>query len=271
MLRQIDLTILSEAAARGVPLVLSVACAGAPRHYKSRFLKMSGDGLWIESVPEAGTLLLELAGACQAASVAVKSERSKFLFTTLLLSGPERFHLHAGGRETVAALRLGLPQELKTIQRRAAYRTRVRPMDLSARAWRIGPEAVLTEEPPELQQLGAEPIDISVGGLGILLRPLCGQAPVVTPGERLRVELISEEGTVLLEGRLRGGGDSEEADALLAGIQWVLPHDSRKSAQLTIHLEKLVNRLQRQELRRGKLPAAGRGEAGGIVYPRLCR
>lgn len=253
MLREIDLAVLSDAAARNVPLVLSIPSGEALTHFKSRFLQISQEGIWIDSVPAEKALLAKLAADRSGVAVAFKSGAVNYLFSAPLASASERIQLNAETM-SVPALRLELPRELKTIQRRAAYRTRVRPEDLSFAAWRIGPEADLAAKPVASQQLNVEPLDVSLGGMGVLLRPIWGEAPVVTPGERIRAELISSEGTFLLEGRLRGGRSSKDAGGLIAGIQWVLPQDNLKAAQLTGHLEKLVNRLQRQELRRGKPP-----------------
>jgi c-di-GMP-binding flagellar brake protein YcgR len=253
MWRDIDLTVLSEAAARNVPLVLSISSGGALQHFKSRFLQISQGGIWIDSVPAEKALLAKLSAHRLGVAVAFKSGTVSYLFTTNVASAVERLRLHAD-TASVLAMRLELPHELKTIQRRAAYRTRVRPEDLSFAAWRVGPDADLTDNPVASQQLNVQPRDISLGGIGVLLRPVWGEPPVVTPGERLRTELASSEGKILLEGRLRGGRSSKEAGGVIAGIQWVLPQDHLKAAQITGHLERLVNRLQRQELRRGKPP-----------------
>lgn len=253
MLREFDLAVLSDAAGRNVPLVLSLPSDGVLRHFKSRFLRIDQDGIWIDSVPAEKRLLAELVAGQSAIAVAFKSGPVNYLFSSHATSTVDRFQLHADVA-SVPALRLQLPQELKTVQRRAAYRTRVRADDLAFAAWRIGPQAELKTTPMESQRLNAEPLDLSLGGMGVLLRPNWGEMPVVTPGERLRVELTSPEGTVLLEARLRGGRSSKDAGGLIAGVQWVLPQDTLRAAQLTGYLEKLVNRLQRQELRRGKPP-----------------
>lgn len=253
MLREIDLAVLSEAAARNVPLVLSIPSQGALLHLKSRFLQVSRENIWIDSVPAAKSVAQKLIADRLGVAVAFKAGAMNYLFTTLLASVGDRIPLQAG-TAGVAAFRLELPDELKTIQRRAAYRTRVRDDDLSLAAWRIAPAADLTAQPLPSQQLNVEPLDVSLGGMGVLLRPVWGEAPVITPGERVRTELASDEGTILLEGRLRGGRSSRDAGGVIAGIQWVLPQDHLKAARLTGHLEKLVTRLQRQELRRGKPP-----------------
>lgn len=253
MWRDVDLTVLTEAAARNVPLVLSIPFGGALQHFKSRFLQISQGGIWIDSVPAEKLLLAKLSAHRLGVAVAFKSGTVNYLFTTNVASALERIHLHAD-TASVPVMRLELPRELKRIQRRAAYRTRVRPEDLSFAAWRVGPDADMADNPEASQQLNIQPRDISLGGIGVVLRPIWGEPPVVTPGERLRTELSSMEGTILLEGRLRGGRNSKEVGGVIAGIQWVLPQDHLKAAQLTEHLEKLVNRLQRQELRRGKPP-----------------
>lgn len=253
MLRDMDWAVLSEATARNVPLALSIPSGGALLHFKARFLQMTKEGIWIDLVPVDKALLAKLSADRLGVAVAFKSGALNYLFTTNLASATERIQLHAD-MASVPALRLELPSELKTIQRRAAYRTRVSPDDLSFAAWRVDPDADLTDNPVASQQLNAYPRDISLGGIGVLLRPVWGEPPVVTPGERLQTELASLEGKIVLEGRLRGGRNSKETGGVIAGIQWVLPQDHLKAAQITGHLEKLVNRLQRQELRRGKPP-----------------
>jgi c-di-GMP-binding flagellar brake protein YcgR len=258
MLRDVELAVLSEAAARGAPLVLSLPAEEGLRHCKSRFLQMGKDGIWIESVAAEKTLLGRLTATAAAVGVTFKFGPVKFLFSAPLLSASERFRLHAQGA-TVPALRVQLPQELKTIQRRAAYRTPARREDLSVAVWRMAPDAELRAKPLTSERLQVEALDVSLGGLGLLLRPMGGRPAMVIPGQRLRTELSSAAGTILLEGRLRGGRPAGETGAVLAGIQWILPQDHFEAAQLTGHLEKLVNRLQRQELRRGKFSALRAG------------
>jgi hypothetical protein len=150
------------------------------------------------------------------------------------------------------------PQELQSVQRRAAYRARVGPDDLSVRVWRIGLDTRLAESPAESQQIGVEARDISLGGLGLLVRSLHGRAALIMPGERLRIELAGEEGRILLEGHFRGARLSNEPNTLLAGVQWHFPDDKLQARQITAFLEKLINRLQRQELRRARF-TRGRG------------
>ena len=251
MLRDNERAVLSEAAARNVPLVLSVPTADGLRHSKSRFLQMGSDAIWIESVASEKARLVNLVQDRSTVGVTFKFGPVKFLFSSLLVSASDRYRFNAECA-AVPALRLRLPGELKTIQRRAAYRTGVGSRDLSVTVWRIGPDADLRANVPVSQQLPVEALDLSLGGLGVMLRPVRGQPAVVTPGQRLRAELHSAEGTILLEGRLRGGRTADPSGALLAGIQWVLPQEAFQANQLTGHLEKLVNRLQRQELRRGK-------------------
>lgn len=258
MLRDIELAVLSEAAARNVPLVLSVPAADGLRHSKSRFLQASREGIWIELAAEENAGLPPLIASRSAVGVTFKSAKVKYLFSAQLVCASDCFRLHALGA-SVPALRMQLPDELKTIQRRAAYRTGVRSQDLAVAVWRIGPEADLRAKPSLPQQLLVEPLDLSLGGLGVLLRRHNRQDPPPASGLRLRAELSSAEGTILLEGLLRGGRPADQSGAVVAGIQWVLPQEALEASHLTAHLEKLVNRLQRQELRRGKFGALRAG------------
>ncbi len=75
--------------------------------------------------------------------------------------------------------------------------------EMSVRIWRIGPRAQMRDLPMASSEIKAELRDLSVGGIGVLLFGKDGAEPMVTPNDRLRVQLVLGGDTILSEGRLR--------------------------------------------------------------------
>jgi c-di-GMP-binding flagellar brake protein YcgR len=244
-----DLQILHEAAARNSSIVLSLPSAGMLRHYKSRFLTVVDDGLWVESAAGEIPLIKELLATRQPVGISFRSGVNKIIFTAPLM----RFAAaHRVNDETeVEAILIARPAEIKSIQRRNSYRVRVTPeSELTVRVWKIADHAYLNDRPLAAQEIKTELLDISIGGLGVIFRAKDGQEPRIVPGQRVRVELKYQEALLLLDGRFRAPAPSEKGETLRTGIT-LKPLDSQlEGRQKLAQLTRIVSTLQREEVRR---------------------
>jgi c-di-GMP-binding flagellar brake protein YcgR len=243
-----DTKLLSDAIARNSALVLSLPSAGMLRNYKSRFLSEEPDGFWIESASGEKPLIGELLATRQPVGVAFRCGPNKVLFTVPI----QRLDVdHAVNAEMrVEALLLAMPEEVKTIQRRTHYRVRVWPdSDLTARMWRIAEHVYLGDRPLATQEVKAELRDISLGGLGVTLRPRDGSQPKITAGQRLRIELKCGEMTLLLDGHVRNP-TGEAAEGIRTGIAFKPLDNQLEGRQKLAQLARIVGDLQREEVRR---------------------
>jgi len=245
--------VLEDAIARNAAIVLSLPSAGMLRHQKSRFLGPDPHGFWVECTPGEDVLVDSLIESQQAVGVSFKSGVYKVVFTSPIKAKQAEFKL--SDSVTVPALLIVAPTQLKMTQRRTSYRVAV-PSEggVSARIWRIGEKADLKAKPMAAAELGVKLLDLSTGGMGVLLAGKGGEPPKVTPEDRLRIDIWSERGTLTLEGHLRHRPGGKTADPTVrAGIQFKkLENDieGRKSMAL---LQKIIGELQRLESRRVKL------------------
>lgn len=246
---QNSLELLYDAIARSTAVILSLPSAGLLHTHKSRFLGGAPEGFWVESVPGEGLLLDDLIARQQPCRLSFKSGHKNVSFSSLAKCRDPNFQLNAD--TTVEALRLTVPDEIESIQRRSAYRVTPTPdIALSLCLWRIAEKAQLRDRPMTAQEIGAQLLDVSVGGLGAMLRGKVDQPVKVALADRLRIELSYGGDAILLEGRLRHLVSPSGPHVMRAGIQF---HDlerdlagRRTLAQLTT----IVGVLQREEARR---------------------
>lgn len=250
----VSLDMLREAIARNCGVVLSLPSAGMLRHHKSRFLAEGapGEGFFLESVPGEQPLIDELIASGQPAGVSFKGGVNKVVFAVPIRRREPAFHVNA--QTTVEALLLEFPAEVKAAQRRASYRVTVpADSDLRARVWRVSPEASLKERPMPAQEIACELRDISVGGLGVTIRPREGQPVMVATDDRLRIELVLRDVSLLLEGQLRYPPNPAPNEPVRGGIQFKALQDDLEGRQASAKLARIVGEMQREEVRRRKL------------------
>jgi c-di-GMP-binding flagellar brake protein YcgR len=226
------------------------------RHYKSRFLSETGQGFAIECAPGESTLIDELIANGQLVGISFKHGMTKVVFTTCILEKLPQFQVNS--QTTVEALLLKHPQTVKAIQRRANYRVRVtEELEMRLRAWRIGEKVILRDRPMASQELDVELWDLSIGGVGVLIKGKDGNPPRVTEADRLRIQLTYQDHDLLLEGRLREPQPTPKPDVIRSGIRFKLMQDDLAGRQTTAALTRIVGELQREELRRMRLGMAG--------------
>jgi c-di-GMP-binding flagellar brake protein YcgR len=250
-----NVTCLHTLARRHAGLVLSLPRDGRLHHYKSRFLDADRDSVWVECPASAdGQLLAELAAAGGQVAVSFRYEGRRAMFAAAVLARETACSRSRSTHQPVAALRLKQPAEIRLAQRRAHYRA---PVDggtgMKVRIWRVGEAADPGAAPTPMQAVAVvRPIDLSVGGVGVLLEGADPQTAALSEGERVRVELDCAPGTVLLEGRVRRPPEPDAANAplLRCGIQWVTGPDSAEPPHVLRQVARVVAMLERAHLRR---------------------
>jgi c-di-GMP-binding flagellar brake protein YcgR len=170
---------------------------------------------------------------------------------------PDYALARAGGQEvggTVEALLLRFPTAVRSIQRRKSFRV---PVDgttgLEAKVWTMSGTASLREKPVASREISCDVRDISVGGIGLLIRGAAGRPPAVASGDRIRVQLTLGRTVVLLEGQLRYPPRATKDSTFRAGVQFLSFGESKEDRAASAELGKIVNQLQRELIRRKKL------------------
>lgn len=241
-----------EAVARGAGVVLSVPVGTALRHHKSRLLGRRDDGFLVQSVPGYDDLIAELIAQRQSLGLSFRGEQVKIVCAAV----PKAIEslTRPNEPEPVKALLLDFPQRMQAVQRRGSHRVRIGQHDeISLRVWRLMPKAYLKDRPSPEQEVAAELRDISTGGLGVILRGSGGNPPKICTEDRLRIELHHPEGTLLLEGELRGAGKLLQPDTLQTGIRFRLQSNQIADRQKVAQLTRVIGKLQREEIRRIRL------------------
>ncbi len=245
-----DLTMLHDAIERNASVVLSLPSAGILRHCKSRFLQQSDEGFWMEGAPDQMPLIQELIQSRVAAGVSFKTAEMRGVFTTPIIRHCPDYHLN--DQTTVDALLLQMPTAIKTLQRRENYRVGISSgAELSLRMWRIGPGVYIKDRPPSASEVSVQLRDLSVGGLGATLSPRNGEPLRLSEEDRLRIELVHEQGKLLLEGHLCYPTTiPPDADRVRIGVQFKPLENDLEGRKSLARLTRLVGDLQRQEVRR---------------------
>ena len=243
---------LLDAIARSAGAVLSLPAGGGLNHHKSRFLAESPAGFWLAAPPSEQRAVAALIASQQTAGVSFRNGHLKVVFASPVLRRDPAFRVNTAA--PIDALLLSFPSEIKAVQRRTSYRVSVPPeSEISARVWRIPPQAHLPARPTASHEVACEVRDLSVGGIGLTLRGANGQPPNVSVNDRLRIELTFPTGKLLVEGRLRYPAEPATSETIRAGVQFKMAQDSKAGRQVQAQLTRVVGELQREEVRRVRL------------------
>jgi len=203
----------------------------------------------VEAASGEKLLIDELVASGQPIGVAFRSGPNKVLFTAPIKAYDPALSVNA--KTKLEAILLATPAEIKTIQRRSNYRVGLTAeSDLSARTWKIPEHAYLNDRPPSAQELRTELRDISLGGLGVVIRSRDGGELKIVPGQRIRIELKYSEVTLLLDGRVRQHTGSDDAEGIRTGIAFKALDNQLEGRQKLAQLARIVSDLQRDEVKR---------------------
>src|SRR5262249_28417183 len=146
--------------------------------------------------------------------------------------------------------------EIRSIQRRNAYRAHVPSSgELMVKLWRIPEHVYFKDRPGTPQELPAQPIDLSTGGLGVLIFSRGEDAPRVAVDQRVRILMrFRHEDELLLEGRVKYlPRTAEPGKAMRCGIQFKKLESNIEGRQILSMLNQIIAELQREETRRARL------------------
>lgn len=247
--------LLDEAIARNCGLVISYPSAGMLRHHKSRFLGESEEGIWVESPAKEAALADSLIQSGRPAGCSFRHGVNKVVFAAPLLRRDPSYRVNS--EVSVEAVLLRRPTEIKAVQRRATYRVSVpEDFELAVRIWRIGREANIKDRPMSASEVPCRLLNLSIGGIGVMLENRDDHSLAIHPADRLRIELSHAGESLIMEGRLRYPQQKIRDRACRAGIQFLALQDDIEGRRITAILTRLTGELQRLELRRFRLGLA---------------
>jgi c-di-GMP-binding flagellar brake protein YcgR len=246
---------LRDALDRNCPAVLSVPIDGDLKHSKSRFLGTFEGNILLEDVPQARELIQSAIDASTECGVAFKSGIHKIAFISPILQTLTDFAINES--LTANALLVAYPPRVKSLQRRADFRARVTlSSGIRARVWKLPPKTFYRDPPQRTAEVMCEVRDLSVGGMGVRFLPKGKNPPEINVEDRLRVELVVDEQTLLMEGRMREGRPGNDPMILNAGIVFKKTGMDVEGRQAYTQLARIVGALQREELRQFQLGLA---------------
>ena len=247
--------ILIQAIARNAAAVLSIPSEQTFRHHKSRLLREEPGSFWIEAVRESSELIDQLLAKQAAVGVSFRAGPQKIAFAAPVLGYSAEFQINP--QTTTQAMQLKFPAEIRTIQRRNAFRVHVPATgEISIRLWRIPEYVYLKDRPGAAQELSAQVLDLSTGGLGIALFTRADEAPRIALEQRIRIAMrFRDEEELLLEGRVKylppSRGDISKP--IRCGIQFKKLEGNIEGRQMLSTLNQIIAELQRDETRRARL------------------
>jgi c-di-GMP-binding flagellar brake protein YcgR len=237
-----SLDLLRHAISKRAAAVISLPLGSSFRHFKTRFLAETDSAFLIQSVPAEAGVLEKLIADNASVGFAFRSEGNKVIFTSILC---------ARGGEPADALPVKYPREVHVIQRRTSYRVTVaEDSQVEVRVWRIPDHAILRDRPSAAFEIGAQLVDLSVGGLGLNLQTT-GE-PALAMDQRLRVLLHFGDDEALLDARVRHTHDLADKTQRV-GAQFKKLENDLEGRQTQSKLSVIVAHLQRQEILRARL------------------
>lgn len=252
---QESLDLLKQAIVRNSGAVVSLPSAGMLRHQKTRFLGETAEHFWLELEPGAQSLAQELITSQAAVGVSFRAGVHKGVFATQILVMEPEFRLN--DQQSVMAIALKHPTEVKSSQRRTDYRVRVTPdSELSVRVWRMPPRVPLHEKPTSKCEVHVELRDLSLGGVGVILIGTTEEPPKIDLEDRLRIEIKGPGRDAILEGAVVHPNPIPREATIKAGLKFNKADENLAGRQALAIVTRMVGELQREELRRYRMGLA---------------
>ena len=244
--------VLQQAIARNTAVTIRFRVDTSTRECRSRFVGADLESIWLEVEHKDLPQFDALREGRASVAANFRHETSNVLFDAPVLGGRRDFPLN--GSTHVAAVQVAMPKSLSTVQRREDYRVAV-PGDgeMVVRTWRVGDADDLRATPAAKMEMHVTLRDLSNGGLGGVFHQEKGGPIKLVIGQRLRISVVLDDASLLLDSRLRYIGTLPDAGKLRVGIQFEFKPDSAADRQTLNQLNKLLGELQRRELRRKKL------------------
>lgn len=241
--------ILRDSIARNIAVVLSAPADAPAAPRRARLLAEDSRGIWVEAPANHDETLKRLRTTGEPIAVSFRGGEQMVDFACPLLRREMAYRLSP--TMTVDAMLLAWPTEIRLTQRRGSYR--VRPSldaKIGIRVWKIDIGWPYESEPQE-GDIKAEIRDISVGGLGIILKPTRGFEPTVEKGDRFRVELtVGNKPPMLTCGFLVHEPQKLPESQLRIGLKFEGMDQTLPGRRTLVQIDNLVAELQRTEARR---------------------
>ena len=221
------------------------------RHYKTRLLGETEEGIWLESVPSEGPLIDALINTQQLCGLSFRLGPTKLALTVPILRRVSEYAINAQSKVQALLVRSGA---VRTIQRRNSYRVRITPEDgLAIRLWRLPERAQLRDKIPAAAEVKAQLRNLSVGGAGVLIEGQNNDPPKILMNQRLRISLTFGEQEMVFEGRVASLQPVLNRQNILhVGVHFRVDSDL-PGRQVLHELTRIVGQLQREEARRNRL------------------
>lgn len=243
--------LVQDAIERNTPIMLALPSAMVVKPYRSRLLQVTNEGIYLESITGQGDAIDALIASKQPVLVAFRADVRRVEFSGPIIKRLRGYRLNA--TTLIEALVIQRPDAVKAVQRRADYRVGV-PADseISFQFHRITEQADVAETPMATAAMCVDVRDFSAGGCGGTWKRKRDE-PKAVPDQRLRVEINSVVGKIILDGRMRFAQPLHEPELVRVGIQFTLNTNSIPDRQKMLQINKLMGELQRMELRRKRL------------------
>lgn len=243
--------VVEVAASRNTPIALTCMVRQVWRNYRSRFLGMRGDEVWIEyPSAEQGRPVPEMVPE-QKLGLAFKQRHHKFVFTSTVLRVAD-FDLSP--TVTVRGVQIAWPKTIRRLQRRAFYRVNI-PSDkpVFTEFWEGG----LAKEPPEhLREnlvFHGKLDDISAGGCRARLTEDREIAFHAGDALGMRLKFRNGQEPIEVDGLFRHAASDEFGPWL--GVQFAGLNETAQGRRALNQITDAVAEFQRIELRRSRTGA----------------
>jgi len=227
--------VVKAAASRNSPVAMTVRRGELWQSYRSRFLGLRGNQLWLECAT-SDTNTLPALEVGQKIGVAFKQRHYKFVFTSVVVETAE---FTPAPDVTLRGLQIAWPSRMFKLQRRMFQRA-----DVPGRRWAFVHfwEGGLTQEPQEelrdkLTYTG-QLVDISAGGYRV--RMLGASDPGFQTGDPLasKITVQGVNGALEADGMFRHTTSDEYGVTL--GVQFVGLTETEEGRQTLIRIGRLV-------------------------------
>jgi c-di-GMP-binding flagellar brake protein YcgR len=206
---------------------------------------------------ESAEVIDSLVSRTATVGVSFRAGPQKVTFASPVMHYDRAFQINSDAM--TRALQLKFPTEIQTLQRRNAYRVHIpRSGELAVKLWRIPEHVYLKDRPSTAQEVPAQAIDLSTGGLGVLIFSRGDDSPRLIVNQRLRIVMrFGQEEELLLEGRVKYIPPIvDPVAAMRCGIQFKKLESNIEGRQILSTLNQIIADLQRDETRRARLGMA---------------
>ncbi|QOV92071.1 PilZ domain-containing protein [Humisphaera borealis] len=238
-----------DAIERNSAISLLMPATGPGDAKRTRFLGQTSAGIWIECPPKQQLLAETLQRWGKPVGISFRTGEYLVSFSAAILGYRPRFTLSAAVGD-VEAICVGEPVGLRMTQRRAGYRAKV-ALDAEIRtlAWPIDEKASIDIIPPT-PGIICDLRDLSINGVGVILKACKGRSPRVSLDDRIRLEVSAAEKHLVIGTRVRQEPRKLPDGSVRVGLNIEGISKTIEGRRTLAQIAQLVAELQRIEARR---------------------